>query len=266
VSEDQAFFRGRRALITGASSGIGRALALELARRGAETLLVARRVDRLEALAAEIEAEGGPRARPLGADLLDSRDRDALLRLLGDPAQSPEILVNNAAFGVNDRFLDVEAERLERCIRLGFEVPTLLTRRWLDVARSRDEGALLNVASIAAFVPTPWHGVYSATKASLASWTEALALELEGEGIRASVVCPGVTDTEFFAAGEYEEGNLVGRMPRMSPEDVARDALDSLARGRPLRVAGWSNRALIALTKCLPGRLVTKLAGGTMRR
>ncbi|MEZ6195663.1 MAG: SDR family oxidoreductase [Planctomycetota bacterium] len=258
-------YAGRSALVTGASSGIGRALALELARRGASVTLVARREERLRALAEEISTAGGS-ARVLVADLLDPAGRDAVIGVLADPEATPDILVNNAAFGVHARFLDTPPERLEACLRLALEAPVVLTRAFLGATVERREAAVLLVASIASFVPTPWHGLYSAAKAGLASLGEALAIELEEGGGRVTCLCPGVTETEFFRAGDYDESGLMTRIGRMSPERVARAGLDGLSRGRPLVVPGFANRVLVGLARALPSAWVVPLAGLAMRR
>ncbi|MCA9320907.1 MAG: SDR family oxidoreductase [Planctomycetes bacterium] len=258
------FYRGKTALVTGASSGIGRALAIELGRLGARCILAARRRDRLESIAEALKQAGATEPLVTVVDLLDASARQAWIAKLQNGPTDLDLLINNAGTGMNRRFLDSEPSRLDDLLSLDLEVPLELTRAFAPAMVCRGFGGVLNVASIAAFIATPFHAHYSATKAALLHWSEALTAELASSGVRVTALCPGVTDTEFFEAGDYAMKSLIYRMPRATPESVARAGLDALARGRARVIPGWNNRALLALTKILPTSWVTAGAGRAM--
>ncbi|MCB9831272.1 MAG: SDR family NAD(P)-dependent oxidoreductase [Planctomycetes bacterium] len=250
---------GGRALVTGASSGIGLAFAHALAERGARVILLARRGERLERAVAEIEAGGGS-AEAVVCDLLDPAGLERARELAGEV----DLLVNNAGFGMNGRFLDAEPARLDAMFRLDLEVPQILARAAARGMLARGRGGILNVASIAGFVPTPFHAAYSALKAALIVHSEALRLELRPAGIPVTALCPGVTDTEFFSAGRYVEKSAIYRMRRASPEAVVTAALKAWARNDPVVVPGLGNRLLLLLARLVPRRVLVAGAGRTM--
>ena len=192
------------AVVTGASSGIGRAFALELARRGHPILLVARRRDELQRVAAEITAGGG-RAEPLVADLASAGGVEAVVRAaeaLGDVG----VLVNNAGAGSYGPFLEQPVGRDAAQVALNIDAVVALTRRLLPRMVARGRGQIINVASILAFMPTPYFATYAATKAFVLSFTEALAHELRGTGVRVLAGSPGVVKTEFSAVAGARSG------------------------------------------------------------
>jgi short-subunit dehydrogenase len=218
------------AVVTGASSGIGRSYAQRLAAEGMELVLVARRADRLEALARELGAAGG-RVRPLAADLGRAED---VQRLAGELAGMPvELLVNNAGLAHYMPFAQLPAERARELVDVNALAPVLLTRAVLDGMVERKHGAIVNVASLLAFSGAarapqlPRRAIYAATKAFLVTFTEILAAELEGSGVAVQVVCPGVVRSEFHT----RQGIDMSAVPRMEPEQVVTASLADLARG-----------------------------------
>lgn len=253
-----------RALVTGASSGIGAAIAAILAQDGHDLVLVARRGDRLEELATEFRSRHGVEVVCEVADLTDADARRTLTDRWSAPERLPDLLVNNAGRGMNGRFLDTDPDDVDDMIRLNVEAPFELCRGFGAAMRDRGDGAILNVASMAGFMPTPFHAPYSAAKAALVNLTEALRSELRPHGIRVTCLCPGVTDTEFFAAGRYVMKSLVYRSRKASPATVARAGLRGVARDRGLVVPGWSNRLIRLVLRVSPTWFVVRVAARVM--
>jgi uncharacterized protein len=235
---------GSTALITGASSGIGVELARELASRGHGVALVARREDRLRGLAEELAAAHGIRAESFAADLADAGARAELRERIGAAGLTVEILVNNAGFGGHTTFVEAEAGRDVEMVRLNVEAVTDLQAAYLPVMAERGRGAVINVASTAAFQPLPGTATYAATKAFVLSQSEALHAELAGSGVTVTAVCPGPVPTEFGAVAGV--GDLSERAPELvwtEPERVAREAVEGAERGRRVVVPGVINQA-----------------------
>ena len=187
------------ALVTGASSGIGEAFARALAARGTNLVLVARSAARLEALAAELTARHGVRADTIAADLSDPGAPDAILAELRVRALEIDTLINNAGFGTHGDFAALDGRRERDEVIVNAYAPVALTRLLLPAMIARKHGAIVNVASTAAFQPVPYMATYGATKAFVLSFGEALAEEVRAHGVRVVVLCPGQTDTAFFA-------------------------------------------------------------------
>jgi short-subunit dehydrogenase len=248
------------ALITGASSGIGEAFARTLAARGDEVVLVARSAGRLEALAAELSAKHGVRAHVLPADLADVRAVDALVAELSTRELTVTTLINNAGFGSHGEFAKLDAAHERDEVLVNVLAPVMLTRALLPGMIARKSGAIINVASTAAFQPVPYMGVYGATKAFLLSFSEGLAEEVRAHGVRVVALCPGQTDTAFFAG--IDEAR-VGRA--RTTKQVVDTALRALARGRVVAVDGFANYALANANRLAPRRLVARVAA-TMQR
>ena len=222
---------GRLAMVTGASSGIGVAYAELLAADGWDVVLVARRLDRLEELAARLADEHGVDARAAAADLADSSQ---LQSLCDEMAAMPlELLVNNAALAHYMPFAELQPEQAGELVDLNVLAPVLLTRAALPGMIERGAGAVINVASLLAFSGAweapflPRRVVYAASKSFLVTFTQILASELEGSGVRVQVVCPGVVRSEFHT----RQGMDMSSMSRMEPDDLARASLVDLDRG-----------------------------------
>jgi uncharacterized protein len=229
-------------LITGASSGIGAALARELAARGHALTLVARRRERLQALAGDLEAEHGVEVTTHAADLSRDRSRSRLLRELRD-GRHVAGLCNNAGVGAFGHVLDHTVEDEEAMFRLNALALFDLTNHLARDMAARGEGAILNTASILAFAPIPQNATYAATKAFILSYSEALHTELAGSGVSCTTVNPGPTRTEVFDRSGAE--GLSGLGPGLfwqNPEQVAREAVDGMVKGRRSVIPGWTNK------------------------
>ena len=232
------------ALVTGASSGIGAEIARLLAQRGHGLTLVARRVERLRELAGELGSEHGIRAEVIAADLGDPEARDGLAGRLDELGLTVEILVNNAGFGDSHEFHEAERERLVAMVELNCVALVDLQARYLPAMVDRGRGAVINLASTAAFQPLPGTGTYAATKAFVLSLGEATSAELRGTGVTLTTVCPGPVKTEFATVaglGDAEE-NVPGIF-WTSAEQVAREAVEGAERGKRVVVPGVINRA-----------------------
>jgi uncharacterized protein len=226
-----------RALVTGASSGIGEAFARALAGRGVEPVLVARREDRLEALAAELDVP----CEVLPADLLT---QDGLARVetrLRQVTEPVDLLVNNAGFGAAGGFESLPLDRQQRLVELNVTALVRLTHAALDQLRGRRTGGVINVGSTAGFQPDPYSAVYGASKAFVRSFTEAIHDELRGTGVRAMVLAPGIIETEFQEVAGVHLHRLTSATV-MPVEPVVEQALRDFARGRSLCVPGLVNR------------------------
>ena len=248
------------ALVTGASSGIGAAFARELARRGFSLVLVARRLDRLERLKNELT---GTPVDSLAADLASDEGVALVSRRLGLGGIS--LLVNNAGTGFRGRFAEQSVDGISSLIRLNLEAPVRLTRSALPPMLSSRKGSIINVISMSAFQPVPYLNVYAATKAGLLSFTEALAAEVEGTGIRVQALCPGNIPTEFQETAGTK-GSRFDRTPSMSADTVARYALDALERNAAaLQIPGGMDRVSVFAQRFLPRSVARGVAGRLMK-
>ena len=243
------------ALITGASAGLGVEFARQLAKRGHRLVLAARRKDRLEALAAELG-----NARAVAIDLTAHDAAATLVANLEAAGEQVETLVNNAGFGLIGRVVKREPERLREMIDLNVGALTDLCRLVAPAMIERRSGAILNVASTAAFQPGPNMAVYFATKAYVLSFTEALHEELKSHAIRVTCLCPGPTRTEFGEVAGFRGSGLFERVAMQAPEVVAA-GLKGLDRNKAVVVPGISNKITAASTRFAPRQLVRKIAG-----
>lgn len=251
-------------IVTGASSGLGAEFARQLARRGANLVLVARRADRLENLAAELTRAHGVTvtavARDLGLPDAGRRLR-AELESRGIHATG---LVNNAGFGTHDAFTDEDPDRLQSMIALNVSALVDLSRAYIDPLTSADTGVLINVASLLGFQPTPYLSVYGATKAFVLSFTESLWEETRGTGLRVLAVCPGATRTEFYDVAGSQSADYGTK--RVTPEQVVTIALDTLDRRSAPPSVITNGRLLALASKLLPRRPMVRLMGWMARR
>ena len=232
------------ALITGASAGIGEAIARELASRSHGVILVARREERLRALAAELRSAHGVRVEVIPADLGDAPARERLANQVDELGLEVEILVNNAGFGGAGDVAESDRERLVAMVQINCEALLDLQARYLPAMVERGRGAVINVASTAAFQPIPGSATYAATKAFVLSLSEAVHEELRGTGVTLTAVCPGPVRTEFTeVAGIRAAEDQVPGFFWMSSETVAGSAVDAAEKGKRAVVPGLLNRA-----------------------
>jgi short-subunit dehydrogenase len=244
------------ALVTGASSGIGEALARRIARDGRPVALVARRRDRLDSLAADIRQHHRVDAHVLPADLTAPGAVRALVDEVARSGLVVDWLVNNAGFGTFGKFQDLPVERELDEIRLNVEALVELTGRLLPGMVARGHGLVMNISSVGGFVPSPMMATYTATKAFVLSFTETIGAELDGTGVRALCVCPGFTRTEFQSHVAVDTSQVPG-MAWMSADEVADEAVRAAARGGVL-VNGLMNRAMTTALKFVPRSLAVR--------
>jgi short-subunit dehydrogenase len=231
------------ALVTGASSGIGAAIAAELAARGHGVTLVARREDRLRELAEKLEGQG-VRAEAIGCDLGDEAARDRLQAEIEDRGLAVEILVNNAGFGGGPEFADTDRSRVVEMARLNVEAVADLTARFVPAMVARGRGAVINTASTASFQPLPGTAHYAATKAYVLSLSEAISSELGPKGITVTALCPGPVRTEFMDVANLEHAeDGTPDFIWSTAEEVAAAAVRGAEQGKRVVVPGTLNRA-----------------------
>jgi len=245
----------RVALVTGASAGLGVEFARQLSKRGYRLVLAARRKERLDALAKELG-----NARAVAVDLSKS---NAAARLMADVeanGETVDLLVNNAGFGLIGRFAELDAKRERQMIDLNVGALTDLCRAVAPAMIERGSGAILNVASTAAFQPGPKMAVYFATKAFVLSLSEALHEELKPHGIKVSCLCPGPTRTEFGDVAGFGGNGLFDRVA-MTADKVVEIGLKGLDANRAVVVAGWLNKVGAASTRFAPRPVIRKIAG-----
>ncbi len=251
-------FSGQTTVVTGASSGIGAAFARELARRGSDVVLVARRLDRLTDLASELRARHGVRATAVPLDLSEPGAGRRLAADLAGRGIRADGLVNNAGFGTNGAFHREDPDRLTDEINVDVANLVDLTRAFIEPLRDSGRGVLVNVASAAAYAPSPGMAVYAACKAFVLSFTEALWYESRGTGLRVLSLAPGLTRTEFFDG--LEGGAYQGSYE--TPEQVVATAMRALDRGRrPSVQSGRLNAVMVSLPRLFTRRR-TVLIGG----
>ena len=252
------FARGRTALVTGASGGIGAEMARRLGAAGARVLLVARTASALDAVAADVRAAGGE-ARTVVADLEAPEASADLVARLGEPV---DIVVANAGFGVLAPFAETAPEAVRAMVTLNVLALTDLTRLLLPPMIARRRGGVLTVASIAAFAPAPTFAVYAATKSYVLSFTDALHAEARGTGVHVTCLCPGPVATGFGARAGMDAGFFTGSLPATA---VARAGLDGLARNRRRVVPGLLNRAQTLAAGLAPTALAMRVAAARVR-
>jgi short-subunit dehydrogenase len=230
-------------LVTGASAGIGEEIARELARRGYNVTITARRAERLEVLAKQLSDEFGVVADPIACDVRDDEARTRLLEQIAENGKHVSVLVNNAGLGGPGRIHRLPKERAIEMVDTNVRALVALTSDLSREMVERGEGAILNVASTAAFQPIPTESVYSATKAFVLNFSNAVDAELRGTGVRCTVLCPGPTETEFAeAAGAKYVFDQVPSFLLADARDVAATGVDAMVHGKRTAIHGTINR------------------------
>jgi short-subunit dehydrogenase len=250
---------GRPVLITGASSGIGAVFAERLAADGYDLILVARRRERLEELARSLSDRHGVAAEVLTADLSRPGEVERVERRI-DALPALEMLINNAGFGTRHRFVELDLSMQLDMIQVHVIASVRLARAALPKMIERGKGAIINVSSLAAFMPMPKTVTYAATKAYLVAFSEGLSRELAGTGVRVQALCPGFTYTEFHDRPEFDEFDRseIAKGLWMPAEVVVSESLRALGGNRVVCIPGRRNRVLLALARSPIGKVVTR--------
>ncbi|MFK5646926.1 SDR family NAD(P)-dependent oxidoreductase [Ornithinimicrobium sp. LYQ121] len=250
------------ALVTGASAGLGREFAVQLAGRGHDLVVVARDRPRLETLADELRARYAVRVEVLVADLVDRADLARVAERLTDRERPVDLLVNNAGFGSRRGFVRNDLAEEEAAVDLMVRAPMVLSHAAAGGMRERGRGAVLNVSSVASFAVM---GHYSAVKSYLTVLSEALATELAPHGVTVTAVCPGFTHTEFHQRAEMDMTALPRALWLDAPRVVS-DALEAVARGQVVVVPSLAYKGLVALLRVAPRRVTRRVAGSLAGR
>ncbi|HEY0376228.1 MAG TPA: SDR family oxidoreductase [Pyrinomonadaceae bacterium] len=249
-------------LITGASSGIGEAFARRLAARGENVVLVARSEDKLRSLCEELAQAHNVHAQYVAADLTE---RDVPGKLFAETERrglTVETLINNAGFGSMGDFAALDPARELEMIDLNVKALVALTHLYLQPMRERKSGTIINVASTAAFQGVPFMATYAATKAFVLSFSEALWDENRPLGVHVMALCPGVTETNFFAAANTDKPPM---RAAQTPDEVVDTALNGLKRRKSHIISGWTNYLMTESERLVPRWIVARIAGKAMR-
>ncbi|MFJ5261410.1 SDR family NAD(P)-dependent oxidoreductase [Streptomyces sp. NPDC088387] len=250
------------ALITGSTAGIGAAFARRLAADGHNLVLVARDAQRLREQATELHDRHGIEAEVLRADLAEDTGIEAVATRLADRKNPVDLLVNNAGFGNKGRYLDVPLADELRMIKVHCEAVLRLTSAAAEAMRERGRGGVVNVASVAAFVP---RGTYGASKSWVVQFTQGAARDLAGSGVRLMVVCPGFVRTEFHDRAGMGTDNIPGWM-WLDADKVVTEALTDLARGKSLSIPDPRYKALMGVVKVVPRGMLGGISSRTGRK
>ena len=245
---------GQTALVTGASSGLGADFARHLAARGADVVLVARREDRLQRLRQELQEAWGVTAHVVPMDLAEPEAPPRLHAEMDARGLAIDVLVNNAGYGLYGYFLDIEWERETQMLQLDIVALTHLTRLFARDMVERGHGYVLQVASIGAYQPSPTYASYSAAKAYVLNYGEAINHELRGTGVSCTVLSPGITETEFLEVSG-QSPSLYQRVLMMDSETVTRIGVEAMLRRRSSVVPGLLNKLTIQSNRLMPRRL-----------
>jgi uncharacterized protein len=248
------------ALITGASTGIGRELARRFARDRFNLVLIARNAAKLTVVSDELQRQFAITAKTIPLDLTQGSAPQWLFDQLGREGVAIDVLVNNAGYGKRGLFAELPIEESLGQVQLNITALTQLTKLFLAPMLARRSGKILNVASTAGFQAGPLMSVYYATKSYVILFSEGLASELKETGVTVTCLCPGATDTEFQKRAGTEESLLFRRLRPADAQSVARDGYRGLMRGKPLVISGFRNRMMMESLRISPRRLVTAVS------
>jgi hypothetical protein len=250
----------KTALVTGASGGIGKCLAERFAADGVNLIIAARSIDRLDAIANQWRTRHGIEITTIKSDLSTADGAQKLFDAVTERGLKIDYLVNNAGVGVFGLFRQAPLNEVLGMLTLNMVSLTTLTRLFLEqIVEAR--GKILNVASVAAFVPGPYMANYFATKAYVVSFSQAIGEELRGTGVTVTALCPGVTETGFFDQADMHHSGLVKGHRLPTADEVARAGYRAMQRGQAVYVAGWLNKLTVLGLRFVPRRLATRISG-----
>jgi uncharacterized protein len=247
----------RYALITGASSGIGYELAKLFAQDGYNIIAVARTEEDLQKVANELKQQYGVEAIPIAKDLFQQNAAFELYDEIKKRGLVVDVLVNDAGQGQYGLFVEADIHRLLAIIQLNVTSLTVLTHLFLKDMVGRNEGKILQLASIASQLPGPWQAVYHATKAYVLSFTEALVSELKDSAVTVTALQPGATDTDFFNKAEMQESKILDTK-LSDPARVAKDGYEALMSGDDKVISGFKNKAMVGMSNVMPEKMVAE--------
>ncbi|HEY0601788.1 MAG TPA: SDR family oxidoreductase [Herpetosiphonaceae bacterium] len=251
--------RGRTALVTGASSGLGVDFARHLAARGCNLILVARRENQLRAVQEEIRRRYGVDVQIIPMDLATDDAPQALYDQIKAAGKQVDVLINNAGYGLYGQFTEIEWEREKNMLELDIITLMHLTKLFVKDMVARNFGFILLVSSIGAYQPSPLYASYSAAKSFVLNFGEALSYELRKTNVRCTVISPGITATEFLKVSG-QQASLYQRLAMMKSEDVTRIGIESMLKGKPSVVPGRLNTLSVWSNRLLPRRLSAAVA------
>lgn len=256
-------WKGKTALITGASYGIGEAFARRLATDNANLILTARSVDRLNALAEKLHSDHGVKVDVIAADLADPSAPQEIFRETGRRGLTVDLLINNAGFGAAADFVDLPLARELEMIQVNVTALVALTHFYLPAMIERRSGAIIQLSSTAAFQGLPYMANYAATKAFILNFSEGLWSECRGFGVRVMALCPGATATNF----QLVAGTSPFRNPQKmrTSEEVVEAGLNALAQGRSFVVSGTNNKLMVFAERFFPRQVITGMAAKLFR-
>ena len=252
----------QRALVTGASSGIGEAIARQLAGAGSDLVVVARNTERLEELAKELSTVD---VEVLPADLGDAAALADVEKRLGDELKPIDLLVNNAGFGSHGDLVDLPIDGESAIIDVNITALTRLSHAAAVAMKRRGGGAILNVSSVAGSAPAPSMATYAASKAFVTSFSQSLHEELRRDGVTVTCLAPGFTTTRFQERAKYDASKTPSRLWQTS-DQVATAGLSAAAKGRALVASGGKNKALVGITRIIPSSVNRRIAGSFTRK
>jgi uncharacterized protein len=247
------------ALITGATSGIGLELACEHARHGGDLILVAKNEIKLAELQQKIQKEHQVTVQTMTIDLAEAGAASLVYERVQQLGARVDYLINNAGFGLYGWFTETDWETEARMIQLNVVTLTELTKRFAQMMKGQGGGRIMNVASIAAFMPGPAMAVYFATKTFVLSLSEAVNNELAGTGVKVTALCPGPTESRFQEVAAMEDSPLVQGQKLPSAKEVAEYGYQAMRQGQAVAVHGWRNRLLVWSLRWLPRAMVVKI-------
>lgn len=243
------------ALVTGASAGIGKTFSTQLAQQGHDLVVVARDRERLVALSDELAASYGVQVEVLNADLSDRADLQRVADRVGDPAKPIDLLVNNAGFGLRKSFIHNTVEDEEQMLDVLVRAVMVLSHAAAQAMKKRGSGAIVNVSSVAGYLAS---GTYSAAKSWVTVFSESLAVELADSGVTVTALCPGFTRTEFHQRAGIKAEQAAPGFMWLDADDLVRDCLADVAKGRIVSVPGAQYKAITALLRVAPRSIVRK--------